>query len=76
MMCIISKDCKWIVWVLLTVNLLEHDGVEKVSRRHVRLVLVNHGGKLDKTTLPGRRLRARSFLKQRIVDIYTFNSKT
>lgn len=48
----------------LTVDFLQHDGVEEVSGCHVGLLFVQHGRELVEANFSGRQLRGCSFLKQ------------
>jgi len=41
---------------MLTSGFLLHDGVQKVLRGHVELIVELHGGKLDEPAFPGREL--------------------
>lgn len=54
----------------LTVDFLQHDGVQEVSGCHVGLLFVHHGGELVEANLSGWQLWSRSFLEQRGEEIF------
>lgn len=54
---------KW-WWEHLTVDVLQHDREEEVSRGHVGLLLVLHWGELVEANLSGRQLRSCGLLEQ------------
>lgn len=49
----------------LTVDFLQHDGVEEVSGCHVGLLFEHHGRELVEANFSGRQLRGCGFLKQK-----------